>query len=533
MSNLSQQTAGVFQAPAQQVQTLLQQGMGFLSPTRCMDPNSHYNENNNPWAAPPPKPVCPDPPACMNDPITGTSSDCANQVDAWNRSCATADNDWNSKNVCKNMANVTPGYAVASQITTALNMDQNSTMMQMGLGNDLAAIFDALINKFMQEGLDALASKVNPEPPPNNWSYDGQCLSGDSCADTTDNNPLNIPQNVSVNIGETATVEITGGKPIYSIKDTIPYPTPDTTIATASVDGAILSVTGMGVGQTTVTIKDSRADNPRKVTVNITVVNTGGLMVVPANIVTDVSGDLTATVSGGTAPYSMTKNSDESIAIANFSGTSLIVVGIASGKTSVTITDSSSPAQSVTVPIAIGATGQELSADPSSVSAGIGEVVTSTISGGVGDYTIDTDADTTIATTSIDSNGTLTITGNALGTTSVTIKDSSATPKTVTVDINIESSSQPGGLTATPQNASVYVGDTSNVGISGGKPVYIIDAPLPNESIAHADMNTRTNTLKISGISPGHTTVTIRDSHRNVRTVTVDITVLSSPPPAQ
>jgi len=192
---LAKKLQGTVQNAAQKVQTTLQQGMGFLSPQKCVT-NPNYNSLNNQFR--PPKfnndafikanPY--NPPDCSSKKTTMEITLCGQQVDAYRESykqkaaAATASfDDKDGPNNCPNKPDgssgleaTTPGSVVANQITTALGIPMNSTLQAMGLGNSISAVFDALLNKFLGDGLNALASKVNPKPAPDTWSYEGQTL---------------------------------------------------------------------------------------------------------------------------------------------------------------------------------------------------------------------------------------------------------------------------------------------------------------------------------------------------------------------
>ena len=63
---------------------------------------------------------------------------------------------------------------------TSLTSGKKLTELQAALGGSLSAVFDALLNKFLGDGLNALASKVNPQPPADNWDYYGNTLGSPS-----------------------------------------------------------------------------------------------------------------------------------------------------------------------------------------------------------------------------------------------------------------------------------------------------------------------------------------------------------------
>jgi hypothetical protein len=369
--SLAAQTQETVQAPAEKVQSLLEQGMGFLSPEKCMDEGTQYNDvMANQWNRPSfdkstvewicGVPGCPLVGARNpNDPGYNAMA-CDACHSNYQLAMDRAQADWASKNTCKNLVNTTPGSVVADQIMGSLNTGKEETMMGAVLGtvqSSIATIINALLNKLLSDGLNSLSDTISgTEEPVDNWTYDGQSLDGTSGSGGGGAGALDIPQNVSITLGETnpASAEISGGIPPYSIKITNPI-TPQATIAAASItnDGAgnyTLSITGISPGKTSVTVIDS-SPNVKKTKVKITVVNSGDLMIIPADITTQIGGTAVATVSGGTQPYHMTISPNADIVISDFSDTTLVVSGVNIGQTSATITDSAG--ESVTLNIEV------------------------------------------------------------------------------------------------------------------------------------------------------------------------------------
>jgi hypothetical protein len=207
---LAKQIAGVNQAPAQKAQNLLQQGMGFLSPQVCpKEINPNYPIATNPYNPPsfdtaayekahPFNP--PDFPECATDPEgAACQQSLSTSLALYEAKESGAKTAFDFSNSCtkpdgtSGLINTTPGAVAADQVMTALKIPANSTLQAMGLGNDLSAIFNALLNHFLDKGLNALASKVNPKPPTDNFSYNGLTLgSSDTTAgvnDTWDSGP--------------------------------------------------------------------------------------------------------------------------------------------------------------------------------------------------------------------------------------------------------------------------------------------------------------------------------------------------------
>lgn len=402
---LARQLAGTNQAPAEKTKDLLQQGQGFLSPQNCPT-NSAYNNGVNEWNQPSfdmaaftngnPYPSCADDNNCTTAELE--------QQRLYTQNLNAQQEDWAQTNTCPGgLQNTTPGSVVANKIMMSMSSDIRSSELAMALGNSLSVIFDALLNKLLGEGLNALSGNSNSTPP-DNWSYDGQTLDGGI------NNPvpgaLIIPQNVSANIGQVTSTTISGGTAPYSIE--IP---PNTAIATATVSGTTLTVTGVASGETTVTVKDSSFP-VKKVTVHITIVGSGDLMIIPANVTAGVNDNVVATVSGGKAPYIIFTSPNETVATALLNDTILIITGIAPGQTSIAIKDSSSTPKIETVNITIIDNQTEnptvtLNADPSRIQPGqsstlswTSQNVTSCSSSSLGLRTVPINGETTVSPTS-------------------------------------------------------------------------------------------------------------------------------------
>lgn len=413
---LSRQLEGTFQAPAEKMKDLLQQGQGFLSPQNCPT-NSAYNNGVNEWNQPTsfdmaaftngnPYPSCAaDPNVPNTEGGTGCTTAELEQQRLYTQSLNAQQENWAQTSTCPGgLQNTTPGSVVANQIMMSMSSNVRSSELAMALGNSLSMIFDALLSKLFESGLNALEGNSNREPPVDNWSYDGNTLDGGV------NNPvpgaLIIPQNVSANIGQVTSTTISGGTAPYSIE--IP---PNTAIATATVSRNTLTVTGVASGETTVVVKDSSLP-VKKVTVHITIVGSGDLMIIPANVTADVNDNVVASVSGGKAPYIIFTSPNETVATALLNDTILIITGIAPGQTSVIIKDSSSTPKIETVNITIIDNQTEnptvtLNADPTRIQPGQSSTLswtstnaTSCSSSSLGLRTVPVNGETTVSPTS-------------------------------------------------------------------------------------------------------------------------------------
>ncbi len=552
MSNLARKLEGTVQAPAQKMQGLLQQGMGFLSPQTCPT-NPAYNNGINEFVRPsftPQKfdfkePTISNPVPRNEDGGEEPSEAWTTQQQqyeaekqraydayqtSWNTQVSADSAKWTETNTCPGgLKSTTPGAVAANQVFSALNVPFLSTALDGALGNSLAAIFDALINHFIDKGLNGLAETISPSPSNDNWSYDGNSLSG---TNTTSGgvSTLRIPQNVSATVGQITNTMISGGTGPYTIVSSANQnqPQPNTSIATVQISnsgsaGPKLTVTGITPGQTFVVIKDS-SSVVQTARVDITIYAVGALVVIPHNISTNLTIPITATISGGQEPYVIQRPPNEAVAIVAFAGSNLIVNGVGRGNTFIVIEDSSTPIKKTTT-VQIAITGPDDLNIPENITANVGQVTSVPILGGLGPYRITDQQDVRIATGQVfnafqDTPATLKITGIKEGVTVIMIQDSSSPVKIMSTSITVIDAKT---LLVTPPNVSANIDQTTNMTISGGMAPYAIET-IPDSTIATAQISGPN--LTVAGKATGQTTMIIKDSSTPTpKTITVLITI--------
>ena len=148
----------------------------------------------------------------------------------------------------------------------------------------------------------------------------------------------------------------------------------------------------------------------------------------PSAVAIAVGNSQNVTVSGGTGTYTA-KSSNENVAKVTVNKSKITVSGIATGKATVTVTDSKNASNSFNVIVDKGVV-----VDKTSVSISVGQECVVAVSGGATPYTV-VSANTKIATASI-SSGKITIKGVAAGKTAVTITDKNKKTATVAVEVS-------------------------------------------------------------------------------------------------
>lgn len=175
---LARRVEGTTQTAANKVQTTLQQGMGFLSPQTCPS-NPDYNNGTNEFQKPSfnMSEYNKTHPYKCNDEFPDDDDGWETCNAIWKDNLAVAKREWGDSNTCPGgLVSTTPGYVVANQITNAMGSQFRQSELGAALGNSLSSIFDALLNKFIGDGLNSLASKKNKEPVTDDWSYNGLTL---------------------------------------------------------------------------------------------------------------------------------------------------------------------------------------------------------------------------------------------------------------------------------------------------------------------------------------------------------------------
>ena len=291
---------------------------------------------------------------------------------------------------------------------------------------------------------------------------------------------------------------------------------PNSTYATASISGSILTITPKAKGTTSVVVKESNGN--QKVTININVIEST-ITASPSSVTAYVGGgNKTVTIGGSSlGKLSISTQPTSSVATAALSGSTLTITPKGSGKTSVTVKESNG-GKTVTINITVLAT--SITAQTVQVYAG-GSAKTVTIQGSnMGTLSIKTQPNSTYATASL-SGKNLTITPKSAGTTSLVLQESNGN-KTATINISVLATS----ITANPESVTAYVGGGSKTvtlgGTNAGSKSIVTQ---PNGSIATASISG--NTLTITPKAAGDTSVVVKEANGNVQK-TINIKVLAT-----
>ena len=218
---------------------------------------------------------------------------------------------------------------------------------------------------------------------------------------------------------------------------------------------------------------------------------------------------------GGSAPIYMASNSNSSVASVQANGTQLKITAQQPGSTNVSICYVGTANNCANVPITV-QTGSVVTFSQNNLSLGVGQGATVTVSGGNGTYSITGNSNPNIASAVL-SGTTITISSLQIGTTNITACDSAG--NCGTLYITVSTSAANGSLYFSSTNPSLSIGQTITVTVSGGSNYYVTGNSNPN--VASQTLNG--NTLTISGLQNGATTITVCSSSSGCGMLSVNV----------
>lgn len=279
------------------------------------------------------------------------------------------------------------------------------------------------------------------------------------------------PPSITVAIGSSPVYTVGGGTSPYTVTSS------NTTVATGSISGTSLTVNGLAVGSAGIVVRDSAGSI---VTVSVTVPKAGTLPLfttAPPSVTVALGSSASYTIGGGASPYTAT-SSNTTVATVSVSGNTLTIQGLVAGNANILVLDSAGDQVTVGVIVPPLNNLPLFTSAPPSVTIAVNSSAAYTVGGGSPPYTA-TSSNTAVASASL-SGSVVTITGLAVGTANVVIRDS-AGPVTIAVTVSS------GQLTVSPSTVTALVGDTLFATISGGSGSYT--ALVTNLAVATASVS--------------------------------------------
>ena len=190
---------------------------------------------------------------------------------------------------------------------------------------------------------------------------------------------VNVPSTtltLGVGASSAQTYQIKGGVPPYSASSSTP------SVASASVTGSNVTVTGLAAGVTTISVFDSVGTSfPFTVTISAAA-GTALFTTAPSPLTLATGTSSVYSVGGGTGAYTAT-SSNGSVAGATVVGNSLTISGFTAGVATIVVRDAAGNVSNVSVTVS----NSTMSLTPAAASALVGDTLYSSITGGVAPYT--------------------------------------------------------------------------------------------------------------------------------------------------
>ncbi len=314
------------------------------------------------------------------------------------------------------------------------------------------------------------------------------------------------PTVVNIGVGlDSSTYLIGGGSKIYTVASG------NSAVVAVVQNGNQFFLKGLTLGAARVSITDTLGATK---SIDVNVVN--GLQLfttAPAAMTVGVGvNSATYSISGGTPGYSVA-TSNASVVTVTQVGSQFYLTGVLTGKATVVITDSVGGSKSIDVTVS---TGSDLFTNAGTdVSVGVGVTTPAfQIGGGSLTYSVST-ANAAVATIALQGN-TFTITGLAIGRTSVFVTDSLGASKKIDVVVG-----SPVDLFLTsPSDLTIGIGVTSPFyQVGGGTAPYAVASSNPQIFTA----SLTGNQFRVVGVSAGKANLLVTDAKGATKTVSVTV----------
>ena len=334
------------------------------------------------------------------------------------------------------------------------------------------------------------------------------------------------PANLTLVTGTGNTFMVYGGTPFAGPPPTYSVNSSNSSVASASMVGPTLTISGVSPGSATLVISDSVGAG---VSVNVTVAAHGALMTTAPSILVLAggSGPNNYAVSGGGQLTGVDKyaaaSSDPGLVTASVSGSSLTITalaGTAGGTANVVVSDAKNT--QVTIAVTVPAPSALFTTAPATLTmpspTAVINALTFAIAGGVPDYTVTSPNSAVISVTHVAGSASYTLTSVASGTAIIEIRDAKGTIVNVTVTVP----SAPALFTDAPTNVTVAATSTYPVTVSGGVGPYT--AVSSDTAVVSLDKVTAIDgKFILTGVNVGTTSVAFKDATGT--TITMSVTV--------
>lgn len=314
---------------------------------------------------------------------------------------------------------------------------------------------------------------------------------------------------------ETATYQIGGGTPPYIVSSS------NTSVASASVSGSTLRVTGLVKGSAQISVFDANGasinltatiDSPESIVIPL-------FVTAPSSISMAIGKQNTYSISGGKAPYTVS-SSNTSVANSSAIAGAMTISSIASGSAQILIFDATGASVTISLTVEPGSSPLSLyTTAASNITMASNSTVSYAIGGGTPPYQLSTN-NPTVATATLN-NSSFSINSIAAGSAKISIFDS--TGNSLSIDVTTTS---PGviPIDTLPSSATANVGDSLQFSVHGGTPPY--NVTVNNVSIATVStptVLTSGGSIFASLLNAGNTSINVVDAAGQTKSISLTV----------
>ncbi|MEB0031459.1 hypothetical protein QN372_11935 [Undibacterium sp. RTI2.1] len=319
------------------------------------------------------------------------------------------------------------------------------------------------------------------------------------------------PSAVNLSTNAVITFTIGGGSAPYLASSS------NSAIATASVSGTTLSISGLTAGVAKIVVSDAAGTAVAiTVTVGTTSTVTPLFTTAASTIVVSTNSVSTFTVGGGVASY-FASSSNTAVAAVNLTGNTLTINGLLAGSATVVVSDAVGTQVKIGVTVGNGGVVAALfTTAPSAINLPTNAVTTFTIGGGSAPY-FASSSNSAIATATA-SGTTLTVNGLTAGSAKIVVSDAAGNAVTITVTVG-NVGVVPPLFTTAPSAITLASNAVTAFTIGGGTGPYL--ASSSSASVATASVNG--TTLTINGLLAGTAKIVVSDNVGASVSITVTV----------
>ncbi len=342
---------------------------------------------------------------------------------------------------------------------------------------------------------------------------------------TSTGGPLALSQSsISLLAGQVLSVTVSGGTTPYSVVAA----SGSANIAQSSINGNIVTVSGINVGSTTINVCSAGgACSALAVTVNAS--GSGTPIAFSQNNVTLNTGAATAITMSGAGGYYVSNSTNQNIASIQITGSIAIISALSVGTTNVSICQSGGQCAILFISVSNNSTTTALPAfSQSNPTLNGGQTMTVAVSGGTGNsYYVAANSNPSAVVPTM--NGTtLTLAGQASGTATIVVCASTSSCKPLTVTVNPGTTSSATPLTLSQASMTLTSGLSQTVTASGNGGYYLSG----NSNPSVASVQIIGSAVTIMALSAGSTSASICQSGGQCATLAITVTSPATPPPS-